>query len=193
MSSLLTHLAPGAPALLPAGMAQLEALHKPWHTWHQVWQLHVLPGTALHGTCWPGTAREEQGCRPWRAVRPSRSSSSSTHLSACAGEGFGFWPRCRSCLGDESLPVAFLSREPGDSTRTFLHVPAWHQGTGHPACTDCPHHAKNNARSSSSSWKSLTVCPLHLWGSRDPRQGCAPQSPVHITFHQPFLTLQLLQ
>lgn len=35
-----------------------------------------------------------------------------THLSACAGDGFGFWPLCRSCLGDEALPVAFLSREP---------------------------------------------------------------------------------
>lgn len=33
-------------------------------------------------------------------------------LSVCAGEGFGFWPLCRSCLGEESLPVAFLSREP---------------------------------------------------------------------------------
>lgn len=109
------------------------------------------PGTGLE-------ALEEQGWRLWTGGRPSRSSS--THLSACAGEGFGFWPRCRSCLGDESLPVAFLSREPGG--REQKHIPSFSclspRHRSPPSCSDCAKIIiKKKAKSSSSSWKKLGV------------------------------------
>lgn len=116
----------------------------------------MAPGAAAWESLESLEALEEQGWRPWTGGRPSRSSS--THLSACAGEGFGFWPRCRSCLGDESLPVAFLSREPGG--REQKHIPSFSclspRHRSPPACSDCAKKIKKVK--SSSSWKKLRVC-----------------------------------
>lgn len=140
------------------------------------------PGTGLE-------ALEEQGWRLWTGGRPSRSSS--THLSACAGEGFGFWPRCRSCLGDESLPVAFLSREPGG--REQKHIPSFFclspRHRSPPSCSDCAK-IKKKKPSPAAAGKNSECSPQ---GEQRSQAGLSPT--ISCTQHLPlaFLTLQLLE
>lgn len=89
------------------------SLCEPHLTWER---LEESTGSSLQGCDF----REMRASchKPWlRLCCPSLvptdpRAQAGTHLSACAGDGFGFWPLCRSCLGDEALPVAFLSREP---------------------------------------------------------------------------------
>lgn len=111
-----------------------------------------------------------------------------TDLSVCAGEGFGFWPLCRSCLGEESLPVAFLSREPigrikgetfsliataGDATLPTAPSQQCKDATFRPT-TSCQQKAKSN----SSHKRNLVLCTPRLQGEQKTSQDCAPWSAV---------------